>query len=49
MISPVLEKLSEKIDIAKIDIDEEQELAIKYGIEVVPTLIFLKQEKLKKW
>lgn len=48
MISPVLEKLSEKTDIAKIDIDEEQELAIKYGIEVVPTLIFFKAGETKK-
>lgn len=48
MLTPVLEKMSDKVDVAKIDIDEEQELAIKYGIEVVPTLIFFKGGEVKK-
>lgn len=48
MLTPVLEKLSEVVDVAKVDIDEEQELAIKYGIEVVPTLIIFKDGEIKK-
>lgn len=45
MLAPVLEKISEErndFDIYKIDIDEEMELAIKYGVEVVPTMIIFK-------
>lgn len=48
MLAPVLEKISNKVDVAKIDIDEAEELAIQYGIEVVPTLIFLKDGEIKK-
>ena len=45
MLSPVLEEIATKnetFDIAKINIDENQELAIKYGIEVVPTMLIFK-------
>ena len=45
MLTPVLEKISEErndFDIYKVDIDEEMELAIKYGVEVVPTMIIFK-------
>lgn len=43
-LAPVLEELSEeyagKIDIYKIDIDEEEELASIFNIRSVPTLLF---------
>ena len=45
MLAPVLEKISEErndFDIYKVDIDEEMELAIKYSVEVVPTMIIFK-------
>ena len=45
MLTPVLEDLSNElteIDVFKIDIDEEQELAISMGIEVVPTVMVFK-------
>ena len=45
MLAPVLEQISkeeEAFDIAKIDIDEAQELAINYGIQVVPTMLVFK-------
>ncbi len=45
MLSPILEKFSElhrDITVLKIDIDKMRELAIKYEIEFVPTLIFIK-------
>ena len=48
MLGPVLEKISNsraEFDIAKIDIDEAQDLAIEYGIEVVPTMVIFKQGK----
>lgn len=45
MLSPVLEKISNsraEFDIAKVDIDNDQDLAIEYGIEVVPTMLIFK-------
>lgn len=51
MLGPVLEDLSnerEDIIVLKIDIDEEQELAISMGIEVVPTVMLFKKGEKKK-
>lgn len=51
MLAPVLENISKtKTDvyIVKIDIDKNMELASKYNIEVVPTLLFFKDGNLKK-
>lgn len=47
MLAPNLEEFSSKIDfdIVKIDIDEEEEVARKNGIMVVPTLILFKNGK----
>ena len=48
MLEPVLEKISNSragFDIAKIDIDGARDLALKYGIEVVPTMIIFKDGK----
>ena len=42
MLTPVLETISDKINIIKIDIDEFPELTSKYRIMSVPTLIFVK-------
>ncbi len=45
MLLPVLEKLAseeERFDIIEIDIDNAHELAIKYGVEVVPTMMLFK-------
>ena len=45
MLAPVLEKLSKEqndLNIFKVDIDESVELAIKYQVEVVPTLVIFK-------
>ena len=47
MLSPIIEQLSEKYDegvrVAKIDVDENEELAVKYEIQAVPTIIFFKE------
>lgn len=46
MLSPVLEKIASSradFDIAKINIDEEQALAMKYRVEAVPTMIVFKE------
>lgn len=48
MLSPVLEKISNSraaFDIAKINIDESQELASEYEVEAVPTMIVFKEGK----
>jgi thioredoxin 1 len=43
MLAPVLEELSDDMPalcIAKINVDDEQELAVKYGINSIPTLLY---------
>ncbi|HTY15982.1 MAG TPA: thioredoxin [Methanoregulaceae archaeon] len=47
--TPILEELKTKmgdaIDLRKIDVDQHMDLAQKYGIQVVPTLIVEKDGK----
>ena len=48
MIAPVLEKIAEErknIKVCKVNVDNEQELAINYGVMSIPTLIFFKNGK----
>lgn len=46
MIAPVIEELATdfegKANICKVNTDEEQDLAVKYGIRSIPTIIFMK-------
>jgi thioredoxin 1 len=46
MIAPVLEELDaemgDKVKIVKIDVDENQETAAKFGVMSIPTLLVLK-------
>lgn len=46
MIAPVLEEIdgemSEKVKIVKLDVDENQETAGKYGVMSIPTLLLIK-------
>jgi thioredoxin 1 len=50
MVAPVIERVAEqysgKIIVAKVNIDEQQELAIRYGIQTIPTIIFFKEGRL---
>lgn len=49
MLSPVLEGLSQKIEgvqFSKVNIDEEQELASRYGIMSIPTVMIFKDGQL---
>jgi thioredoxin 1 len=50
MQTPILEELAKKmgdaVDIQKVDVDERMDLAEKYGIRVVPTLIIEKDGKI---
>lgn len=47
MVAPVVETLAaenaDKINVAKINVDENQELAMQYGIRSIPTLAFFKE------
>ena len=50
MQSPIIDKLAEErtdIKVGKINVDEEQELASKYGIMSIPTLIIIKNGEVK--
>ena len=45
MLAPILEELSgqhPELKIVKVDVDENRELALRYGIESIPTLLVFK-------
>ena len=52
MQAPILEKVAgqvgDKAVIAKVNVDESPELAAKYGIRSIPTLILLKDDEIKQ-
>ena len=45
-VSPILEKIAaereDELKLVKVNIDEEQELAIRYGVQSIPTMILFK-------
>ena len=49
MLGPVVEDLAKRYDgkaiVGKVNVDEEQELAIRYGVMSIPTVIFFKDGK----
>lgn len=49
MIAPVISELAEKyegkVKIGKVNVDEENELAMKYQIASIPTLVLFKEGK----
>lgn len=45
MLGPVLEKLEENV--LKINVDQHEELAVKFGVMSIPTLCFFRDGELK--
>ncbi len=51
MLAPVLEEVAEErqdITVCKVDVDEERELALEYGISSIPTLLVFKNGEVVK-
>lgn len=49
MMSPIVEQIEKEMEgrakVYKVDVDEEQDLAIKYGIMSIPTFVVFKKGK----
>lgn len=48
MLSPVLEEVANEltnVKVVKVDVDQEQQLAMRYGIQSIPNLIIFKDGK----
>ena len=45
MVDDLAEKYAGKVVVGKVNVDEEQELAIRYGVMSIPTVIFFKDGK----
>ena len=49
MLAPIIEEIAnenDSIKVGKVNVDEEQELAVKYGIMSIPTVLAFKDGKL---
>lgn len=51
MIAPIVEEIAQKysgkVAVAKVDVDMQQELSIRYGISSIPTVILFKDGKIE--
>lgn len=51
MLAPVIDELAEEFDgkakICKVNTDEQQDLAVEYGVRSIPTLLFFKDGEIK--
>ncbi len=49
MVGPVVEQIaqsySDKVKVVKLNVDENQEIAMKYGIQSIPSLLIFKDGK----
>ena len=46
-LGPVIESLSGQINYRKIDVDQNQDMSIQYGVRNIPTLILLENGEVK--
>ena len=49
MVAPLVEEIAKErsdIKVVKIDVDEEQELAMQFGVMSIPTLVVMKNGKI---
>jgi len=45
MLGPIMESLSGQINYEKIDVDNNQDLSIQYGVRNIPTLVLVENEE----
>jgi len=45
MLGPIMESLSGQINYEKIDVDNNQDLSIQYGVRNVPTLVLVENNE----
>ncbi len=49
MLSPIVDELAEEVEgltVGKVNVDEAQELAIRYGIDAIPALLLFRDGKM---
>lgn len=52
MMSPIIDEIAEEkadsIKVGKVNVDENQDLAMKYGVMSIPTIVLIKNGKVEK-
>lgn len=52
MLTPIIEELAEnfkdKVTVGKVNVDDNRELALKYNISAIPTILIFKNGRLSK-
>ena len=52
MMSPIIDEIAEEkadsIKVGKVNVDENQDLAMKYGVMSIPTIVIIKNGKVEK-
>ena len=52
MMSPIIDEISEelgdKVKVGKVNVDENQDLAMEYAVMSIPTIVILKNGKVEK-
>ncbi len=50
MLAPTIDKISQndQFNVAKVDVDDLESIAIKYGVNTIPTLLYFKNGELKE-
>ena len=47
IIDEIAEETKEQIKVGKVNVDENQELAMKYSVDTIPTILILKNGEIK--